>query len=454
MGIEENIASEESNMHSLANKNNNNLENEIFSSSSLHIKEDEVDRDDDYNPVLGDDIDFKTGSILIVLTIALLFPYQSFLSALDYFAIIYPDLYSSSTIPFVYMVMLTIAFIVVLRFSNKINHKYNILFGFMVFVVTMIIIPLLNLTKVGGSFGSYIVTVVLIGVASFFDGLVQTSVYAIAGLFGPQYSISCQVGNGLSGVIVIVIRIIIKLSFKDQDQGNKIGVIVFFSVGVVFIIFAGLLFIHLLRSPLGEIIMKKNKKKDIELKNNEVDNTFSQNADIKTVNPSPLRYVWNNNYQYFIPVSFIFILTLLLFPSIIMQIPLKSIPKDWSMVAVIAVFNLFDFVGKSVPLFYKRKNYSLKLIWFLSFSRTIFIILFFISIYIKSFRDVSMVFIFIAIFAFTNGYTASICMAEAPKRVLLNYKELSSIFISFGIDLGLLMGAVLNLILTLLLKFK
>ncbi|EGC29160.1 hypothetical protein DICPUDRAFT_84795 [Dictyostelium purpureum] len=380
------------------------------------------------------------------LTCSVLFPYSSVLSSLDYFSEIYPDYYTTSTLPFVYMFTIAATYCLVLRIHHKTKHHINIIGGFIVYIIVLIIVPFINLSSISGTIGSYIITVILICCTAFVDGFIQSSIMAIAGLFGPHYSIFCQIGYGLSGVISTTLRVIIKFSFPSAEESKKKGIIIFFSLSCLVIVFASLLFVYLLKSPIGKYIMKKDED------NQEGVNEESKEIDEKPQNQSPLKYVVLKNIHYNLILISLFTITLFIYPSFIYKIEFKDIRTDWYMVSIVAVYGVCDFIGRIFPMFLtKRITYKASIIWSITISRLVFVLLFFIQIYFKTFRIKPLVYILLILFGLTDGALSSICVSEPPKQVSRKYKELSGVVTSFAANIGLLIGSAVNLAVMLIL---
>ncbi|KAN0009456.1 hypothetical protein ACTFIU_006751 [Dictyostelium citrinum] len=422
---------------------------------------------------LSKKVDPRIAFCMTMLSIGCLSPFHCYLASLDYFNIIYPEKYKlASTFPFIYMTMITVTFVLLIKFSDKLKHHLIILSGFSFYVIVLIIVPCLNLSKIGGSLTSYILTLLLMAITAIFDGLIQGSVFALASLFGSQYLLFCQIGIGLAGVIVVITRFICKLSFSNTINNQvslKIGSIVFFCTSSFLVICTLITFILILRLPIGEIIKKEKSNQENHLENsikldentynknnNNNNNNYNNNNNINIEIDNfeevycPFKYTFKKNIKYSAMLSFLFIMTLFVFPGIVIQIKSDRIERSWWIFSLIAVYNIADSVGKALPLLIHKNDKripSVPWLWFISIGRCIFIVFFIVAYYNSNiFKHEGIIYLFLFIFAFSNGYISSIALSQSPSTVPPKYRELSGIIMSSALNIGLLLGSILNII--------
>eukprot|EP01132_Coremiostelium_polycephalum_P009910 gene9910-12153_t len=411
--------------------------NEYTSIVKKQLKDDTTDSDE-YAPIIKNKLDIKIAIIMTILGTGYLFPFESYLMSLDYFSMLYPDKKIYSTFPFLYMGAIAMTFLFFLKFPNFGSHAKRMVFGFGFYILIMITVPLINFTSIGGSFASYIITLILFILTGIVDGFVQGTVYAIAGLFGPQYTQFTQIGVGLAGLIVAITRIISKVSFPHTEHGIKVGSLVYFLVSAFIIFIALLSFLYLLKLPIADELRGGKDKKQIKPKNS-----------------APYRFVFKKNAHLGLMNFFVFLLSMFLFPGIILEIPARNIRSDWFIITILTIHNLFDFIGKSIPIYLHpngKRIPSTIALWILTLGRFVFVALFFLCIYTKTFMSDAWPIIFVSILAYLNGYICSIVMAEGPRIVKREYKELSGIFMTTCLIIGLTIGSSLNFLVVQLTK--
>eukprot|EP01132_Coremiostelium_polycephalum_P006013 gene6013-7491_t len=310
--------------------------------------------DDEFSPIINDKIDIRISIIMAILGNGYLLPFESFLMSLDYFSYLYPNYSVNSTFPFVYMGAIAITFLLFFRFPTFASYTNR--------MYLLLIYPQLV------ALSHHILTILLLVATGVVDGIVQGTVYAIAGLFGPRYTQSTQIGVGAAGIIVAITRIISKVSFPHTETGLKYGCLLYFLLSAVVVLISLLAYLYLLKFPVAQSLRENT------------------------------------------------------------------------------TFNLFDFIGKTIPIYFHPNGKRIPpkwVLWSIVFGRTIFIAIFFIDVYQTSvFNSDAWPIIFMAIFAITNGYIGAVVMSEGPRLVKREYKELSGL--TFGSAFNLLIVQLTN----------
>eukprot|EP01133_Synstelium_polycarpum_P017202 gene17202-20501_t len=399
-----------------------------YSDSGAITNKSEKPSEDEYLPIIQNNKDIRIAIIMVILGTGYLMPFECYLLSLDYYTMLYPTYKIYSTFPFVYMGAIAITFLFFLKFPNFSSHSRRMFFGFSFYIAIMVVVPIINMTKIAGSIESYIITLLLIIITGVVDGFVQGTVYSIAGLFGPQYTIFTQIGVGLAGIIVAIVKIISKVSFPYTVEGQKKASLLFFLIAAFILLFCLLSFVYLMKLPIGHNLRKR------------------QEAQINKPK-IPLKPVIKANLQLGLMNMYIFLVSMYLFPGVVMEIPPYSIRPDWFMVVLTTTYNVFDFIGKSIPIFFHKdgKNIPSNLIlWAITIGRTVFFALFYLCVYTHVFKHAAWPITFLVIFGFSNGYVCSILMAEGPRIVKTDYKELSGLFMTTCLIIGLTIGSTLN----------
>ncbi|KYR00460.1 equilibrative nucleoside transporter (ENT) family protein [Tieghemostelium lacteum] len=404
-----------------------------------------LDDEDSNKPYLTKTIDRKIATIMVVIGTAYLFPFESYLMSLDYFSMLYPDKKIYSSFPFVYMAAIMVTFLIFLRIPYLLSHSKMMIIGFSFYIVLLILVPVINITPgIRGTETSYTVTLVLFILTGVADGFVQGTIYSIAGAFGPAYTQFTQIGVGLAGIIVIITRIISKVSFPFTPEGLRHGCLLYFLLSATIILISLLSFLSLIRIPsIGTYLTQsrsKNKENTSTLSDSQVNSSWSPNKE-------GYKNVFKANYQMGIINIILFVVSGAAFPGLIFEMSSTSIRYDWYVILVMAVNNIFDFIGKSFPSYLHNNGKrlpSLPVLWTITIARGLFILFFFLIIYKLAFTNLAWILIFISIFGFTNGYICSIVMTEGPRAVSREYKELSALFMTTCLIVGITVGNSLN----------
>uniref|UniRef100_A0A8C6TG88 Solute carrier family 29 member 2 n=1 Tax=Neogobius melanostomus TaxID=47308 RepID=A0A8C6TG88_9GOBI len=151
-------------------------------------------------------------------------------------------------------------------------------------------------------------------------------------------------------------------------------------------------------------------------------------------------------------VSCVFAVTLSVFPVITVRV--QTVYKDneawvFTCVCCFIVFNVMDLVGRSTPSLVQWPRKQSRLFPAAVFSRVVFVPLLMMcnvpnsKVHVLFSHDAGFV-LLMALFSFTNGYLASLCMAYAPQLVRGKDAETAGSLMTFFLVLGLAVGAALS----------
>ncbi|XP_055492371.1 LOW QUALITY PROTEIN: equilibrative nucleoside transporter 1-like [Leucoraja erinacea] len=163
-----------------------------------------------------------------------------------------------------------------------------------------------------------------------------------------------------------------------------------------------------------------------------------------------LRKVWPLALQ----VWFVFTVTISIFPAVTVD-AVSTVAGDgiWRLyfipICCFLMFNLFDWFGRSLTAFCMWPRKGSKWLVALVITRVVFIPLFMLcNIYPRQlpvfFAHDAWYICFMVLFAFSNGYMASLCMCYGPQNVSPKEAEMAGAVMSFFLSLGLASGAFLG----------
>jgi len=389
------------------------------------------------NPLLKGDVDYSlnfrkdkyslTWSIFLVLGIGILFPWDCFLSSLDYFAYLFPDF----PFPFVLSLIYNSPSLIFLLFSVKygpsISFSSRILTFFVLDLLVLIFVPIIP----------YIfrndISLWLVLFGGFITGCAASTLFgAIAGLaalFPPENTVAIMIGNGVAGIVTAFLRIITKLSFPRDSEGLQKSAFIFFGISAFMIAICIMSYLIMIRLEYFQFYFEKNK---------ESKNTVSTHS-INNIS------VWNGIRKQAITVFYVFFVTLALFPGVTSLITSKGDLGDWFQIILVSLFMLFDFIGRSIPRW--NHLFSQRTLWIPTASRSIFFILFFLCIKLPVFSNDYLAYILMALFALSNGYFGTLAMMFGPLNVAPHEKESAGIMMTFFLNAGIFSGALFALLL-------
>lgn len=142
-------------------------------------------------------------------------------------------------------------------------------------------------------------------------------------------------------------------------------------------------------------------------------------------------------------ILIIYVVTLSIFPGSVTEDVHSDILKDWYPIILIAGYNVFDLIGKSLTPLYLVENAKAAI--GASFGRLLFLPLFYICLHGPDFfRTEIPVTVLTCLLGLTNGYFTCVLMILGPKAVQLQHAETAGVVLVLYLVLGLAIGSVVS----------
>jgi equilibrative nucleoside transporter 1/2/3 len=141
--------------------------------------------------------------IYFTLGIGYLFQWNAFITAVDYFSYLYPNANVDRIFALVSSLASFIGLILIILNGHKSYAYVRINVGLTLFIVSLLVVPLLDAVYVKGRVGLYngfYVTVAVVGVSGLANALVQGSILGSAGELPERYTQAVIVGSAASGI--------------------------------------------------------------------------------------------------------------------------------------------------------------------------------------------------------------------------------------------------------------
>jgi len=234
-----------------------------------------------------------------------------------------------------------------------------------------------------------------------------------------------------SGVLVSVLRIITKAVYPQDVSGLQKSANLYFSVSIVIVFICMVLYNMVHKLP----VMKYYNELKVE--------AAAANED----NGPPTGAVWRSTLWdivgsikwYGFGIVLIYLVTLAIFPGFITEDVHSQVLKDWYPILLIAAYNVFDLVGKSLTAVYLLQNAKVAI-------GSCVVRLLFFPLFLgclhgpQFFRTEIPVTILTCLLGLTNGYLTSVLMILIPKAVEFQHAEtagiVSVLFLVFGLAAG------------------
>ena len=171
--------------------------------------------------------------MFLVMGVGLLFPWNAILQATDFFLSQFPCSAIEFDLSVAYMasVLVTVVVaLVIMNYCKSITAVARVSVGFVFMLASLFTYG------IAGDSIAYqpaVWTTVASGVG---DGLAQTGLYGMSSTLPPKYTTATMIGNGVSGVIVTILRIATKKAFPAGKEGLLASTDMYFYIAASFVV--------------------------------------------------------------------------------------------------------------------------------------------------------------------------------------------------------------------------
>ncbi|KAF9591512.1 hypothetical protein IFM89_004566 [Coptis chinensis] len=377
--------------------------------------------------------------IYFTLGAGYLLPWNAFITAVDYFSYLYPDASVDRVFAVVYMVICLICLFGIVVYAHRSNSYVRINVGLVLFMVSMLVIPIMDVLYIKGRVGlwkGYYVSIGAVALAGVADALVQGGVNGSACELPERYMQAVVAGTAASGVLVSVLRIITKSVFSQDAHGLRRSANLYFAVSIVFMAICIVFWNLVDRLPVIKYYKDIKRQAVNEHKSEKVSLTGS--AWRSTLWDIVGRVKW-----YGFGIVLLCIVTLSIFPGYISEDVHSPALRDWYPLLLITCYNVFDLVGKSLTAIYLLENTKVSVGGCVG--RLLFYPLFLGCLHgPEFFRTEIPVIILTSLLGLTSGYLASVLLILAPKSVQIQHSETAGIVLVLFNVVGLAAGSAVS----------
>uniref|UniRef100_A0A7N8Y7C1 Equilibrative nucleoside transporter 1-like n=1 Tax=Mastacembelus armatus TaxID=205130 RepID=A0A7N8Y7C1_9TELE len=318
--------------------------------------------------------------------------------------------------------------------SQRLRVMGSLLFIMLIFIITTILVkvPLKPLPF-------FSITMVKIVIINSFGAVLQGSLFGMAGLLPASYTTPIMSGQGLAGTFAAFAMICAIASGSELDDA-ALG----YFITACVVIFLSILSYTILPKLVNMHFCHMNKM------------CFCNCCLRHIILLYVIVYLFSIQiWALALSVCFTFTVTIGTFPAITADTK-SSIAEggSWDLyfipVSCFLLFNLCDWGGRSLTAVFMWPEKDSILLPVSIVCRLVFVPLFMLCnvqprVHLPVFFHHDGFFIvFMIIFAFSNGYLASLCMCYGPKKVLPHEAETAGAIMAFFLSLGLASGAALS----------
>lgn len=172
--------------------------------------------------------------------VGVLLPWNAFVTADDYFLMLYPaSFHVERTFAVCYFLTNLACILLLIRHGQRIDARRRALFGFWGYVACLVAVPLLDTTLHTDAQGAvprpgfpYALTLLAILACGAFNGVGQGSIFGLAGNLPFRYNAALNAGVAGSGLIVNAARLLTKGAMPDDESGLRASAYVYFGLAV------------------------------------------------------------------------------------------------------------------------------------------------------------------------------------------------------------------------------
>ncbi|XP_041740323.2 equilibrative nucleoside transporter 1-like [Coregonus clupeaformis] len=340
---------------------------------------------------------------------------------------------------------------------QRIPQKFRIMGSLAVILVVFLLTAILVKIEMA-PLPFFTLTMIKIVIINSFGAILQGSLFGMAGLMPAKYTTPIMSGQGLAGTFAafsMICAIASGSEINDAAFGYFITACAVILLAIIsYVVLPKLEFYQYYKSQSGNRVSDEENKLDLLKKENATENrpVFKQGEEEQNVS---MLTIFKKIWVLALSVCFAFTITIGTFPAVTVDV--KSTIADggtWELyfipVCCFLLFNLSDWVGRSLTAVCMWPGKDSKLVPILLVARVIFVPLFMLCNVQPRynlpvfFEHDAWFIVFMILFAFSNGYLASLCMCFGPKKVAPHEAETAGAIMAFFLSLGLALGASLS----------
>ncbi|KNA15145.1 hypothetical protein SOVF_100880 [Spinacia oleracea] len=355
--------------------------------------------------------------VCFLLGLGSLLSWNSMLTIGDYYYKVFPNYHPSRVLTLVYQPFAVGTMAILAYNESRIDTRKRNIAGLVLFFISTLGILLLDVATSGkGGVGPYVGLCLLVGAFGIADAHVQGGICGDLAFMLPEMTQSFFCGLAASGVLTSGLRLVTKAAFeKSHDGGLRKGALLFLSIatGIEFLC----IFLYAFYFPKLPIVKYFRSKAASEGSKTVAADLaaagISQVDDSKKVEDSlTLKQLIHQNWDYFLGLYLIYVLTLSIFPGFLYENTGTHKLGDWYAVVLIAMYNLLDLIGRYTPLIKFLKLESRKGLLIVILSRFLFVPAFYFT---AKYGGEGWMIMLTSLLGYTNGHLTVCVMTAAPK---------------------------------------
>ncbi|TYH33684.1 hypothetical protein ES332_D13G076000v1 [Gossypium tomentosum] len=349
-----------------------------------------------------------------------LFSWNSMLTIEDYYVYLFPNYHPSRVLTLVYQPFALGTLAILAYHEAKINTRRRNLFGYTLFFLSSLAILVMDLATSGkGGLGTFIGICIISGVFGVADANVQGGMVGDLSYMRPEFIQSYVAGLAASGVITSALRLITKAAFENSQGGLRKGAILFFAISSFFEFLCVLLYAYVFpKLPVVKYYRSKAASEGSKTIASDLAaggiQALPETDDVESKNQERLsnKELLLQNIDYAIDMFLIYALTLSIFPGFLSEDTGKHSLGSWYALVLISMYNVWDLIGRYIPLIKPLKLESRKALTTVIISRVLLVPAFYFT---SKYGDQGWMIMLTSILGLSNGYLTVCVLTSAPK---------------------------------------
>ncbi|KAK1378938.1 equilibrative nucleotide transporter 3-like [Heracleum sosnowskyi] len=337
----------------------------------------------------------------------------------DYYYKLFPDYHPDRVLTLVYQSLALATMVLFTYKESKINTRRRNMSGYILFFLTTLALVLLDLITSGkGGTQNYIFICVFVAAFGVADAHVQGGMVGDLSLMCPEFVQSFFGGMAASGALTSALRLITKAAFEKSDSGLRKGAVMFLAISTLLELVCIYLYAYVFPNlPVVKYYRTKaalegSKTVSSDLLAVGIQTKASEQVVFEPLERLSKKELFFQNIDYSVEIFVIFLLSLSIFPGFLYENTGKHQWGSWYPLVLIAVFNLWDLIGRYMPLINFIKMENRKSLLLATLSRFLLIPAFHFT---AKYGSPAMMLFLVSFLGLSNGYLTVCVMTVAPK---------------------------------------
>ncbi|KAI7745813.1 hypothetical protein M8C21_027483 [Ambrosia artemisiifolia] len=344
-----------------------------------------------------------------ILGFGSLVSWNSMLTIGDYYYALFPDYHPSRVLTLVYQPFALGTMAILAYNEAKVDTRKRNIAGYILFFLCTLALIVVDLASSGkGGAGNYIAICVFVAGFGVADAHVQGGMVGDLAFMNPEFIQSFFAGLAASGVLTSGLRLMTKAVFDKSSNGLRKGTMLFLAISTFFEFLCILLYAFVFaKLPIVKHYRAKAAREgsttvasDLAAAGIQTEPNGTAGIDAKFPARLTNKELLLKNIDYALDLFLIYVLTLSIFPGFLYPLVL------------IAMYNVWDLIGRYIPLIKSIKIESRKWLMIAILSRFLFIPAFYFT---AKYGDQGWMIMLISLLGLTNGHLTVCVMTAAPK---------------------------------------